>query len=245
MKLFIYSICFLLCFPNLIISLKSKSRAKLDSHIDPFQMLGISDFKKDLNEGLNKEREQSVSRGSLHVSSIADLPKLFEREDYDSLDGFKAMTRFLTEDDDKLFNNGGIYDETGFDGVDPDAASLYSVGSESRNVERAKSAAVLWVKKTDPGSKLEPYSVKLKEDEDLVEWAVYEVILMCCSGNLMIRRVCIDKNEQLAMIAFVLEPEDKCENRVGIADEFVDRGLKYLKKIGMKSLAGYFNFSIN
>jgi len=28
------------------------------------------------------------------------------------------LTKFLTEDDDVLQRNGGIYDETGFDGLD-------------------------------------------------------------------------------------------------------------------------------
>lgn len=213
-----------------------KTHAKLDSNIDPFQILGIPDFKKDLSSGISK-----TSRNPLHLTSLSDMPKLFESQDFESISGFKAMTRFLTEDDENLFNNGGVFDETGFDGTDAEAASLYSIGSESRNVERVKSAANLWVKKTDPSSKLEPYSVKRKNDEDLVEWDVYEVILMCCSGTLVVKRVCVEKNEEIAMIAFVLENEDKCENRVGVAEEYVERGLKYLKKIGMKKLAGPFN----
>jgi len=28
------------------------------------------------------------------------------------------LTKFLTEDDESLKNNGGIYDESGFDGLD-------------------------------------------------------------------------------------------------------------------------------
>jgi hypothetical protein len=37
-----------------------------------------------------------------------------------------------------------------------------------------------------------------------------------------------------------LEQDDKCENRVGSAEEFINKGLKYLRKIGMKNLAEEF-----
>lgn len=227
-----------------------KSKIKLDSNIDPFQFLGISDFKKDLSEYVPKKRLDSQSQKSsynsnsrapsIRLNSISDLPKLFESGDFNNIEGFKSMTRFLTEDDERLFDNGGIFDESGFDGVDQEASELYSKGSISREKERAKSASIIWLRKTDPMSKLEPYSCTLKQDEDLVEWAVYEVVMMCCSGNMEIKRVCISKNEELAMISFVLNSDDKCENRVGIAQEFIGKGLKYLKRIGMKNLAGFF-----
>lgn len=33
--------------------------------------------------------------------------------------GFKLLTKFLSEDDDDLKEKGGIYDESGLDGLDP------------------------------------------------------------------------------------------------------------------------------
>ena len=241
-------ILFFLLFISPTFSLKSKAKVKLDSNIDPFQFLGISDFKKDLDDSFAKKKKAPIpnapthSQGSspstsIHFDSLNDLPKYFENGDLNTIQGLKAMTRFLTEDDERLLDNGGIYDESGFDGAETGVAELYRIGSDNRDKERAKSAATLWYKKTIPTTRLEPYSVTQKTDEDLVEWNVYEVIMMCCSGNMEIKRVCIPKNEELAMISFILEQDDKCENRVGIAEEFINKGLKYLRKIGMKNLS--------
>lgn len=242
---------FLLLFLFLFSPLQSlKSKSKLDSNIDPFQFLGIPDFKSDIGSPKKKplptpHSTPSLSPSPIHLSSINDLPAYFEKGDLNSIQGLKAMTRFLTEDDERLLDNGGVYDESGFDGVEPDVSDLYSLGSENREKERAKSASVLFYRKTNPSTKLEPYSVNRKNDEDLVEWSVFEVIMMCCSGNMEIKRVCIPKNEELALISFVLEPDDRCENRVGIAEEFVNKGLKYLRKIGMRNLAGEFFIVFN
>ena len=222
-------------------SLKTQAKAKLDSSIDPFKALGIPDFKADYDDSKNSKKlgKSSISvKSAVRLNSINDLPKLFESGDLNSLQGFKSMTRFLTEDDDKLIENGGVFDETGFDGADAEAAELYKPGSLTRDKERAKSASLLYVKKTDPASRLEPYSCNIKDDENLIEWSAYEIVMMCCSGNMDIKRACIAKNEELAMIAFVLDPEDRCENHIAVADEFIERGLKYLKRIGMRNLAG-------
>lgn len=44
----------------------------------------------------------------------------------------KLITKFLSEDDQDLKSMGGVYDETGLDGVD-DKEEPYSEGSEDRN----------------------------------------------------------------------------------------------------------------
>ena len=234
----------LLLFLFLFSPLESlRSKSKLDSNIDPFQFLGIPDFKSDTTSPKKKilpTPHSAPSFSPIHLNSINDLPAYFEKGDLNSIQGLKAMTRFLTEDDERLLDNGGVFDESGFDGVEADVAELYSPGSENREKERAKSASILFYRKVNPSTKLEPYSVNRKNDEDLVEWSVFEVIMMCCSGNMEIKRVCVPKNEELALISFVLEQDDRCENRVGIAEEFVNKGLKYLRKIGMRNLAGNF-----
>jgi len=51
---------------------------------------------------------------------------------------------------------GGVYDETGLDGVD-DKEEPYPDGSEERNQQRARSAAMLYIKQGEPTTNYEPY----------------------------------------------------------------------------------------
>lgn len=66
------------------------------------------------------------------------------------------LTKFLTEDDDQLKENGGIYDQTGFDGLDK-SEDIYPKNTVMRNKQRARSAVNLYVKYNDPNDKYEAY----------------------------------------------------------------------------------------
>lgn len=90
-----------------------------------------------------------------------------------------------------FFLLGGIFDETGFDGLDQSVEDLFSYGSESRTKERAKSAAMVWLKKNKPTSKMEPYGCNLKDNEGLKEWSIYEVIYIWNGSNNLMRLIYI------------------------------------------------------
>ena len=61
---------------------------------------------------------------------------------------------------------------------------------------------------------------------------------MCCNGKHEIKKVCMDKDEETSMIAFVIDPDEKCGDRTYIADELINKGVNYMKKIGLGDVAG-------
>lgn len=54
------------------------------------------------------------------------------------------LSKFLTNDQGDLTNEGAVYDESGSDGLDPEVK--IEPEGEKRNEQRAFSAAVLWTK---------------------------------------------------------------------------------------------------
>lgn len=59
----------------------------------------------------------------------------------------KLITKFLSEDDENLKEMGGIYDETGSDGCENENEE--PEGTEGRNQQRARSAAILFCNNND------------------------------------------------------------------------------------------------
>ena len=99
------------------------------------------------------------------------------------------LTKFLTEDDDQLKENGGIFDQSGFDGLDS-SEDIYPQSTEMRNKQRARSAVNLFTKQTQPDSKYEAYGCIDPDDDDHLKqlnvhvhnWLHYTVLLMAPLG---------------------------------------------------------------
>jgi len=72
--------------------------------------LGIPAFNLNLNEPKKQKK--------FKLNSIEDLPRFIESGQYNNESGMKLITKFLSEDDETLKDLGGVYDETGLDGID-------------------------------------------------------------------------------------------------------------------------------
>lgn len=65
------------------------------------------------------------------LETIDDLPAFVESAYFNTKAGVNMLTKFLTEDDDQLKENGGIFDQTGFDGLDK-TEDIYPLNTEMR-----------------------------------------------------------------------------------------------------------------
>ena len=120
-----------------------------DMEMDPFKELGIPQVSLG---GESKPKEAEVPR----LETIDDLPAFVESSYFNTRAGVNMLTKFLTEDDDQLKENGGIFDQSGFDGLDK-SEDVYPVGTEMRLKQRARSAVNLYTKLNEPDSKYEAY----------------------------------------------------------------------------------------
>lgn len=79
------------------------------------------------------------------IKSIDDLPAFLQSSNLNEEEGMKIISKFLIADDFLLKKNGAIYDQSGFDGLMNNEAA-YPQGTKERPLQRARSAAKIFVK---------------------------------------------------------------------------------------------------
>lgn len=136
---------YILIYSTLIVySYCSQSLAAGDS--DPFRSLGIPDLNpKQLLEELDtshskKNKIEEVPR----LRSIQDLPNFLKNSKLNEDEAIAVLTRFLIQDDITLKKYGVVYDQSGFDGIQANE-KISPIGTEERLIQRARSAANIWV----------------------------------------------------------------------------------------------------
>lgn len=115
---------------------------------DPFRSLGIPDLNP--KQLLNELDEEHKNKGKLdnnlpQLKTIEDLPNFLKNSNMNEEEGVKILTRFLIQDDATLKKMGVVYDQTGFDGI-TSGEKLSPAGTEERLIQRARSAANIWVR---------------------------------------------------------------------------------------------------
>ena len=132
-------------------NLKPRPRARNDK--DPFNALGIPDLNpKTLLMEIDQENNKNKPKNEApQLKTIDDLPNFLQKSNLSEDEGIKVLTRFLiqvnitfTQDDLTLKKYGVVYDQNGFDGL-PKAEPLAPIGTDERLVQRARSAANIWV----------------------------------------------------------------------------------------------------
>lgn len=164
---------------------------------------------------------------------LNDLPRFLETQTKSSQ--MNLLTKFLIEDEEILKDNNGVFDETGRDGIDPSEDS-YPKDSEENYNQRARSAATLWIKQNKKYDKFEAYGSS-PNNEKVSGWIVQTVLLMNSLGDHILRKVCLSENEGL--ISFVLGMEEKCVDKIKIAEEFNEKGKKYFPE-RRRGFGGFF-----
>jgi len=122
----------------------SESSASGDS--DPFRSLGIPDLNpKQILEELDSSPSQITKNEEVpRLRSIEDLPKFLKNTKINEEEAIQVLTRFLIQDDLTLKKYGVVYDQSGFDGIQANE-KISPVGTEERLIQRARSAANIWV----------------------------------------------------------------------------------------------------
>ena len=145
------------------------------------------------------------------------------------------LTKFLTEDDDQLKENGGIYDQTGFDGLDR-SEDIYPKNTIMRNKQRARSGANLYTKQIENDNRYEAYGcVDNEQDENGVApqgWLQFTVLLMTPEGEHKMLKCCIPEDERNSIV-FVGEVAIRCQDKVKVAKEVRDRTKNYFERSGL------------
>lgn len=117
----------------------------------------------------------------------------------------------IIKDDEEIKNNGGIFDESGFDGLDS-GEDIAEPNSDEREKQRARSVALLWGKNHEPDNEYQALGCT-PAPETLPNWVSYNVLMMTTQGGHKLVKVCIPKKEG-GMINFALEASQTCKSRV-------------------------------
>jgi hypothetical protein len=140
-----------LCLILLLLMLEVKTSASNSGDKDPFKSLGIPDLnpKALLTELDDEVGKRDPNKGSVKgavLKTIEDLPNFLKNSSLNEEEGVKTLTRFLIQDDFTLKKFGVVYDQSGFDGL-VSGERVAPIGTEDRLMQRARSAANIWVKK--------------------------------------------------------------------------------------------------
>lgn len=117
---------------------------------DPFSALGIPNLNPsqifNTNEGINQIKENNIRKiNSIpKIKTVEDLQKFLKKGNFDEPQGLTIVSKFLIADDIILKKNGAVFDLTGYDGLNS-SEMVYPAGSNERLLQRAKSAARLFV----------------------------------------------------------------------------------------------------
>lgn len=116
----------------------------------PFNLLGIPNFNQNQMNNLNTQSNNSENDFNINlnntpkIENIQDLEKFLRRGNFDEIQGLNIISKFLIADNYLLKKNGVVFDLTGNDGLES-TDIVYPVGSNDRLVQRARSAAKLYV----------------------------------------------------------------------------------------------------
>ena len=140
-----------LCLILLLLMLEVKTSASNSGDKDPFKSLGIPDLnpKALLTELDDEAGKRDPNKGTVKgavLKTIEDLPNFLKNSSLNEEEGVKTLTRFLIQDDFTLKKFGVVYDQSGFDGL-VSGERVAPIGTEDRLMQRARSAANIWVKK--------------------------------------------------------------------------------------------------
>lgn len=147
-------------------------------------------------------------------------------EDYtgEPKQGMTLLTKFLVQvllnfiqDDNTIKENGGVYDETGFDGLSQ-SENISPSGSIERLTQRAKSSAALWAQQTDPEANYDIIGTN-EDPENLIGWVSYNVLMISRSKAHKMVKVCLPIAED-EKISFVIELWEKCSSKTEISKQF-------------------------
>jgi len=118
---------------------------------DPFSSLGIPNLNPsqifNSNEGIDQVKvNNNISNinNIPKIKTVEDLQKFLKRGNFDEFQGLSIISKFLIADDFILKKNGSVFDLTGYDGLNS-SEMVYPAGSKERLLQRAKSAARLFV----------------------------------------------------------------------------------------------------
>ncbi len=115
---------------------------------DPFLALGIPNFNPsqifDWNKGINQSNEITDLKDIPKIKTVDDLQKYLKRGNFDETQGLTIISKFLIADDYFLKKNGVVFDLTGLDGLNQ-SEIVFSYGTKERLLQRAKSAAKIYV----------------------------------------------------------------------------------------------------
>lgn len=140
------SLMYILIYFTLILTNKC-SEFSASGEGDPFRSLGIPDLNPKLI--LEELDTSSTSRNTKNeeipkLRSIEDLPKFLKNTKISEDEAIAVLSRFLIQDDITLKKYGVVYDQSGFDGLQSNE-KISPVGTEERLIQRARSAANIWV----------------------------------------------------------------------------------------------------
>jgi len=164
------------------------------------------------------------------VNSVEDLPKLIEQGTYTPSLGMQLIKKFLTDDDDSLKEVGAVYDQTGFDAIDP-SEEIYPKDTQQRIEQRAKSAALMWVKTNEPNSDFDVYGVQ-KGGEVLKDWLTFDILMMNSNGKHRMVKVCILEKETDGYLNYGMDVHENCRNKTDTMKDLEIRAKKYFKDSG-------------
>lgn len=118
---------------------------------DPFSALGIPNLNPsqifNTNDGINQVKDNNISHinNIPKIKTVEDLQKFLKRGNFDEIQGLSIVLKFLISDDFVMKKNGAVFDLTGYDGLNS-SEMVFPAGSNERLLQRAKSAAKLFVK---------------------------------------------------------------------------------------------------
>jgi len=117
---------------------------------NPFSALGIPTLNPSEIFNSNEGKIQSKINNLKNINNIPkiktveDLQKFLKKGNFDELQGLTIVSKFLIADDYILKQNGVVFDLTGYDGLSS-SEIIYPEGSKEKLLQRAKSAAKIYV----------------------------------------------------------------------------------------------------
>lgn len=117
---------------------------------NPFSALGIPTLNPSEIFNPNEGKSQSNINNLKNINNIPkiktvdDLQKFLKQGNFDELQGLTIVSKFLIADDYILKRNGVVFDLTGYDALSS-SEIIYPEGSKEKLLQRAKSAAKIFV----------------------------------------------------------------------------------------------------
>ena len=210
------------------LNLKQRQRPIPRNDRDPFNALGIPDLNpKTLLMEIDQENNKNKPKNEApQLKTIDDLPNFLQKSNLSEDEGIKVLTRFLIQvkiniiqDDLTLKKYGVVYDQSGFDGL-PKAEPLAPIGTDERLVQRARSAANIWVfiplyfqfKNKYPKLDYDAYGAENIMDEIVPNWRIFKVLMIGKNGESTFVKICLPLDE--SETALGSDKDDPCGPRV-------------------------------